>query len=112
MQSSDKIILGKILNVIDDIESDSAGLSKKLFMDAGVVKRACGMSLIQIGELSRHFSDGFVNANAGIPVKKMKGLRNAVAHGYESLDFEVVWSTIKTDVLDLKIKIKKLLENS
>ena len=69
------------------------------------------MSLLQIGELSRHLSTEFVATHNDIPWKSIVGLRNVVVHGYGQLDMETVWATITEDILKLHEKCKAIIDN-
>ena len=64
---------------------------------------AVAMSLLQIGELTKNFSDEFIEATKEqIPWKEIRGLRNIVAHGYDSLDKETIWTVANNEVSELK----------
>jgi uncharacterized protein with HEPN domain len=70
------------------------------------------MSLLQIGELSRHLTSEFIKAHADIPWKNIIGLRNVVVHGYGQLDIETVWTTVIGDIPDLYQKCKMITGNN
>jgi len=66
------------------------------------------MSLINIGELSKAFSDEYINKTKEIPWKAIRSMRNIAAHHYESIRIENVWLTIHEDIPTLK---QTLLDN-
>ena len=68
------------------------------------------MSLLQIGELSRHLTHEFTSKYPDIPWKNIIGLRNVVVHGYGQLDTEIVWATLTDDIPELYEKCKRILE--
>ena len=39
-------------------------------------------------------------------------MRNALSHGYFKVDLEIVWKTIHTDLPELHVQIKQLLEQT
>ena len=41
----------------------------------------------------------------------MIGVRNRLIHGYDDVDFDILWVIIKRDIPDLIIKIEKILKN-
>ena len=49
------------------------------------------MSLLQTGELANHLSNEFRQRYSDIPFHAIISLRNIVAHGYDSLEYEKVW---------------------
>jgi uncharacterized protein with HEPN domain len=62
-----------------------------------------------IGEAARNISQEFKDKHANIPWIKMIGIRNKVIHEYFSVNFSVVWDTVKVDLPSLKKSIKKIL---
>ena len=44
-----------------------------------------------------------------IPWKQIYGLRNRIVHGYEGVNFSIVWDTIKEDLPKLRDEIKNIL---
>jgi uncharacterized protein with HEPN domain len=54
------------------------------------------MCLVIVGEnvarLSKHHPE-FIAAHPETPWRQAIGLRNRIAHGYEDVDFEIVWRT-------------------
>jgi uncharacterized protein with HEPN domain len=64
-----------------------------------------------IGEASKNIREAdsqFAIDHPGIPWSLMYRMRNAVSHGYFSVDLEVVWRTIHADLPGLARRIKEL----
>lgn len=76
------------------------GLTKADFLEDRRTQDAVSMNLIVIGEnstkLLEKFEPELLAAYADIPWHAMRGMRNRMAHGYETIDFEIVWETVKT----------------
>lgn len=53
----------------------------------------------------RHWS-GFVAEHPELPLASACQMRNAVAHGYFKVDFEIVWRTVCNDLPDLYKAVK------
>ena len=104
----DNVIRKKILNEILDIESFINGFNMETFTGSRLAQTAVVMSLINIGELSKSFSNNYIEKTQEIPWKAIRGLRNIAAHQYESIRIENVWLTIKDDIPVLK---RTLLDN-
>lgn len=109
MQRKDKIALEKIL--------DEAHISVKMLSDTEqndfisdeILKRAAAMSVINIGELVKNLSPEFRNEHKNVPWKAISGFRDVAAHKYGTLDMNIVYNTVKTDIPTLISNIQKIL---
>ena len=110
MTQRDKVVLRKFLSEIKILEDETSNISYEVFLATETIKRTAAMTLINIGELARCLSDEFRKNVTGIPVKQIIGLRDRIVHGYATIDFEIVWSTIKEDIPVFKANIENLLE--
>lgn len=63
-----------------------------------------------IGEAAKNTPGETVAKYPQIPWEKMVSMRNKVIHEYQNVDLEILWKTIKEDLLSLKEKIEKLPE--
>ena len=96
------IIRLKMLDEIKDIESFIIGRSPNALLDDRMCQKAIVMSLINIGELSKSFTEDYLAARPEIPWKAIRGFRNIAAHQYGRIDFEDVYKTITEDIPALK----------
>lgn len=62
-----------------------------------------------IGEAAGRLSEGIKERTSEIPWKKIKGMRNIVAHEYFSVDADVVWRTVDEHLNPLLEVIETLL---
>ena len=83
-------------NTLNSFKSDSA------------YRDAISMCIMQIGELSKAFSDDFIN-NTNFPWKEIRGMRNILAHDYINADIETIWETSREDIDRLKEKCCEIL---
>ena len=83
-----KRILQKLLKEISVVLDITSKCTKEAFLSDDIKKRAAAMTIINIGELSSALTDDFKEENQHIPWRKIKGLRNIIAHRYEIVDFE------------------------
>ena len=109
MLHRDRLILKKMLVVCEYVAEFVHGFTLESFMKDEKTKNAVAMTLVRIGELSSKFSDDFRKVNIGIPHREIRGMRNAVAHGYDVLRFDEIWYTATVDIPELKVKIEKHL---
>ena len=67
-------------------------------------------NLMQIGELSRYsLSDELKDKIKTIPWHQLYGMRNRIVHGYEGVNMQIVWDTVKEDIPKLCMEIKTAL---
>ena len=109
MTNRDKTILTKVLDEIGYLETSTTGFTFESFVADETLKRAACMTLINIGELCRLLSEEVKAKAQDIPFNEIIATRNVTAHGYQTLRFDDVWSTIQADIPELKIKIATLL---
>ena len=111
MQRRDYIIIKKILAEID-IAFDMLGDSDiNAFLDDEKLKRAVGMTVINIGELVKNISADTRIKYRSIPWKAITGMRDIAAHKYQTLRMEDVYNTVVTDFPDLRDNLKMIIEN-
>ena len=111
MVNRDYEVLNKILDETNVIIELIKGFDCAAFLLDERTKRAVSMTLINIGELVKLLSDDFKQANTVIPWRKVAGLRDVAAHGYQILRMEDIWSTATTDVPVLQETIIKMINS-
>ncbi|MEQ1659748.1 MAG: DUF86 domain-containing protein [Hylemonella sp.] len=93
-----------ILEAIERIERYTADVDEMAFLNTPLVQDAVVRNLEVIGEASRnveqHYPD-FARQHPDIPFAFAYQMRNAVAHGYFKVDYEIVWKTIQNDLAGL-----------
>ena len=73
------------------------------------LKRAIGMTVINIGELVKNVTEETRKEYACIPWKAVAGMRDITAHKYQTLRMEDVYMTVKEDFAALKEQLKELI---
>ena len=68
------------------------------------------MSVFQVAEYVGKISDETKVEHNDIKWRQISGLRNRIAHGYDSIDFEYVWIAATESIPELKIYIEKILQ--
>lgn len=87
------------------------GMTRTEFLQDKRTQQAVILSLIVLGEAATKVMDrheAFATANAQIPWRNMRGMRNRIAHGYFDIDLEVVWDTVQTALPGLRLQLKAL----
>lgn len=104
--------LKHILQAITRIESYVEGMDEVNFLENELVQDAVIRNLEVVGEASRnikkHYPD-YVKQYAELPLSSAYEMRNALAHGYFKVDFEIVWKTIERDLPELQVMVKSLV---
>ena len=72
---------------------------------------ACLLMLTNIGERSSRLSEEATEKYSEIPWKKIKQVRNRIAHDYTGVDFEIAFSIINNDLPPLKTTIIKIIRD-
>ncbi len=62
-----------------------------------------------LGEAARRISQEFQQAHPEIDWRAVIGLRNIIAHRYEQVEQETLWSIIQTVLPDLLMQLEALL---
>ena len=91
-----------MLEDLNDIERFTQNVTKEEFCSNTMIKKAVCMSFLNIGEIVRILPEELTKRNPDIPWASIVGLRNRTAHGYHSLDEEVIWDIAKNDLKELE----------
>jgi len=101
--------LGHIVQAIERIESYTAGLTERAFLESGITQDAVIRNFEVIGEASRNLErhcPNFVAGHPELPVRAANEMRNALAHGYFQVDLGIVWETLSNDLQPLRQQIE------
>ncbi len=74
------------------------GLTKDDFLTDKCTQQAVIMSLIIIGEAATKMMDSydeFTQKHPEVPWRRMRNMRNRMAHGYFDINLDVVWETVQ-----------------
>ncbi len=103
--------LAHILQSIERINAYTEDMDEVKFLDNQMVQDAVIRNFEIIGEASnnieKHYPE-FSAAHPELPLSYAYQMRNAVAHGYFKVDFEVVWKTIHRDLPGLYQQVKRV----
>jgi uncharacterized protein with HEPN domain len=105
--------LGHILAAIERIERHTSDVDELGFLNSELIQDAVIRNIEIIGEASNNIQrvdPVFAAQHAEIPWQVMYAMRNRVSHGYDKVDFEMVWKTICNDMPEL-YKLVKVASN-
>ncbi len=105
--------LAHILEAIERIDRYTEDMDELAFLDNQMAQDAVVRNFEIIGEASnnieKHYPE-FAAAHPELPLAFAYQMRNAVAHGYFKVDFEIVWKTIHSNLPELCQQVKASLE--
>ncbi len=104
--------LGHIVQAIERIERYTQSLDEASFVGNELAQDAVIRNFEVIGEASRNIERNhpdFAAAHPELPLAFAYEMRNALAHGYFTVDLVLVWRTLKNDLPSLKKAIEALL---
>jgi uncharacterized protein with HEPN domain len=86
-----------------------AGIDEAAFIINEEKRWAVVSQLSIIGEAVRRLSDGFRSARADIPWRQIAGMRDRLIHGYDKINWSLVWATATRDVPRLLTELEPLV---
>ncbi|MDP3745368.1 MAG: DUF86 domain-containing protein [Methylotenera sp.] len=105
--------LSHIIQAIQRIQHYTEDIDGPGFLQNEMVQDAVIRNIEIIGEASnniqKHFTE-FAESHPQLPLAFAYEMRNAVAHGYFKVDFEIVWKTIQNDLPELDQQTKAVLQ--
>lgn len=111
MEKENSIRLKHILESIGKIEEYLIGFDEVKFGRDTLRQDAVLRQLEIIGEASKNLTAELKEDNPNIEWRKMAGTRDRLAHGYFSVDIEIVWRITQDFLPALKTQIEEILEN-
>jgi uncharacterized protein len=101
-----------LLNMIDSIEAIQEFTQGRTFEDYltdRYFRRVIERELEIVGEAANRLTPAFQSAHAEIDWRGVTGLRNAIIHQYDELDYEKIWESATLEVPVLLDQIRPLL---
>jgi uncharacterized protein with HEPN domain len=86
-----------------------AGMTYEAFVADELTRDAVIRNLEVIGEAAKNLPDEVIGKAPEVEWRKVRGMRDVIAHGYFGLDMKVVWDTAKTKLDKLETAVRKTL---
>jgi uncharacterized protein with HEPN domain len=94
------------ITAFTDLAADLVARGKDTY-DQDEMLRLAGEAIAhRIGEAVARLSDEFVAEHPDIEWRKIKGMRNIVAHEYARVDHEIVWNALADRMPDLAAYVR------
>lgn len=100
-----------ILQAIERIEHYCEDETELSFLNNELLQDAVVRNLEIIGEASNNILKNcpdFVEQHPELPLKATYQMRNAIAHGYFAVDWEMVWATIQENLSEFYWQLKEM----
>ncbi len=117
MTKTDKLrapdYLAHIIQAIQRINRYTEDMSEVEFLENEMAQDAVIRNIEIIGEAARNIErhhPHFAAQHPDVPWEDIYLMRNRVAHGYFSVDLEIVWKTVQTDLPELESQIRVLID--
>ncbi len=111
MQHRDKITILKIIDEIDIGIELLGTFSLEQFLENEMLKRALGITCINIGELVKAITDDLRHKYRTFPWRAVAGMRDITAHRYQTLRMEDVYLTVHDEYPCLKKQLQIILKD-
>lgn len=105
-------ILIYIIKHCKRVKEKTHSLTKDEFMKNNDTQDIVIFNIFQIGELAKKLSSTFVKKYNGVPWKKIKGMRDRIGHGYETISLDAIWLTATEDIDPLEQYCKYILNSN
>lgn len=110
MQHRDMITIQKVISEMQ-IGIDMLGTTDlETFLANEMLKRALGMTAINVGELVKVVTDELRNKYKEFPWKAVAGMRDITAHRYQTLRMEDVYMTVYEEYPVLMQQLQNILK--
>jgi uncharacterized protein with HEPN domain len=110
MKLKAKKLLFDVVTGCRDIEEFAAGKAPNDYLENGMLRAAVERKFEVIGEalvrLRAEDQETFQRISAG---QRAIAFRNRLVHGYDSIDHQTVWETVRNDLPLLKAEAEQLL---
>lgn len=104
-----KLYLKDILEAMDAIDGFVEGLNLESFKNDDLRSSAVIRKFEIIGEASKNLPESIRQQYTSIPWKEMGGMRDRLIHFYFGIKYDLVWTTIKDVIPQIRPLINKVL---
>ncbi len=103
--------LADITQAINLIEEFTREMDRDAFIHDEKTVFAVIRCLEIIGEAVKRLPQSFRDDHHQVPWKIMAGMRDRLIHGYDIIDYEIIWNTIQKDIPGIKPVIELLTKD-
>jgi uncharacterized protein with HEPN domain len=104
----DHVYLQHIREAAERVVRYTAG-GRDAFLGDTMVQDAVVRNIEVIGEAVKQLSPELRDAHPDVPWKAIAGMRDRLIHGYDTVNFALVWEAVERHVPDLRVTVEELL---
>ncbi|MDZ7719841.1 MAG: DUF86 domain-containing protein [Balneolaceae bacterium] len=104
------LLLEDMIEAANKIERYTDGMSYEAFINDEKTIDAVVRNFEIIGEAANRLGTDFHEDHDEIEWQRIRGFRNRIVHHYFGIDYEIVWSIIKSDLDKLKRQLQSVLD--
>jgi uncharacterized protein with HEPN domain len=104
-------LLGDLLRHTDAV-ARLVGRGKRAYDEDEFLRYAAEDLLVRLGAVVARLdrkAPGFITAHPDLELRNLKDTRNVVAHGYDIIDFEIVWEILAENIPVVADRVRDLL---
>ena len=98
-----------IIEACGKIRRYTAGMTFDAFVADDRTRDAVIRNIEIIGEAAKKLPDEVIAKAPAVPWRKVRGMRDVVAHGYFGLDSKLVWDTATAKIDEIEIAVRALI---
>ena len=109
MPSDDSVYVGHMLDMSQKAIRLAQGKDRAEFDRDEALQLALAHIIQIIGEAARRVSPEFRDAYPQIPWRAIVGMRHKIVHDYMDVDEDIVWDTVKHELLPLVTQLEAVI---
>ena len=109
--ASDPATLRDMLQACADISTSTTGISFEQFLADSNAMRSAAFSFAVLGEAVKRLSLEFRTDHPAIPWHSIASMRNRIIHGYDTIEWRLLWDSATNDVLPLREQLQKIVDD-
>ena len=108
-QRDPEIALQQMLDYAKEAMILSKGKSPQELVDDRVLSLATVRLMEMVGEAANRIPHEERSRHPEIPWLQIVGLRNRLIHGYDAIDYEILWKILNHDIPELIFSLERIL---
>ena len=104
-----ELTLRQILRYAEEAVDISQGKTRHNLDQERLLNLALTRLIEMLGEAANRVPEEVRNRHPDLPWLQMIAARNRLIHGYDSVDFDILWAIIQNDLPALIVRLKKIL---
>jgi uncharacterized protein with HEPN domain len=98
-----------ILDAMDKAEMMLEGVNFDDFAADFRINFVVVRALEIVGEATKRLPHSLRQQYPHIPWQRMAGMRDRIIHGYDAIDYEIVWDAVKKEIPEVKPHLQQIL---